>query len=154
MNNIFFFLAAACNDCIDSCGEQRHRCEEDSLLRDMCRKTCNTCLNDDPGAGNCLLALTNQRWMVFNLFVLKQHGHVFALLHMNNTILTMKINATVHELHIKSFITPAHHAEACNELSFPTPRYCACRQHYSFRRNVAEVASSWQQCIFFDQPEV
>ena len=35
----------------------------------------------------------------------------------------------------------------------PSPRHCA-RQHSSFRRNVAAVASRWQHCIQFDRPKI
>ena len=32
-------------------------------------------------------------------------------------------------------------------LRYPSPRHCAYRQHSSFRRNVAAVASRWQHCV-------
>ena len=33
-------------------------------------------------------------------------------------------------------------------------RHCACRQPSYFGRNVAAVASCWQYCVRFDQPEI
>ena len=55
---------------------------------------------------------------------------------------------------IKSFIIFAELRPKCvTSLQGPSPRHCARRQHSSFRRHVAAVASSWQHHVLFDRPE-
>ena len=45
----------------------------------------------------------------------------------------------------------------CNKSNislYQSQRHYACRQHGSFRGNVATVASRWKHCAWFDQPKI
>ena len=54
------------------------------------------------------------------------------------------------QLHYTCCITP----KRVTSLRGSSTRYCACKKHSSFGKNVAATASRWQHCIKFDRPEI
>ena len=55
---------------------------------------------------------------------------------------------------IKSFVILAVVRRSVQRVCGAHLLVIAPKQHSSFRRNVAEVASRWQHCVRFDRPEI